>query len=189
MNAAWNLFLDPERQTPSDELQGLMDTPLVVLSNTELKEFPLSLHSRLFIIEVPGLDNKTFSDVFDKKLQDSFRGLQESLGLSQKTNREKLQRRSTKARTMDHDLALSTMQTAMAAVSALKEDIISRNKDTRTRQIQKTMQLLVDHMFVEKLIAGEANHEVAEEEIQALLDLAFSDKMGCQKFEAVEDGD
>jgi hypothetical protein len=71
--SAWNLFLDPERQTSLDGLESLQRIVLFLLSNAEVNDFPLSLRSRLFIIEVPYLDEKTFSDIFDKKLQDSLR--------------------------------------------------------------------------------------------------------------------
>lgn len=69
---------------------------------------------------------------------------------------------------------------AQKTVIPLKQDILRRNKVPGARRVRKNVQFIVDHVLVEKLIAGDAKYEVPDEEVQNLLDLAFSDPMSEQ---------
>jgi hypothetical protein len=72
---------------------------------------------------------------------------------------------------------MRTTRAAMKTASGLRDEILKRNMDPGARGIQRVVQLVLDHVHIEKLLAGDADFEVPQSEVDDLLSLAIKELM------------
>ena len=164
----YNRFFDPEVESSSAGFENLEHIFLFVLSNAKLEEFNPATINRFFIVEAADLNDAQFSDIFDTVQQESKDMLQMSMGLKPPNQGRSQQPLTAKFREMNPLTAEMALEAAVEQVKRIKSEILGSNKDPGAREIQRVTQLLIDHIFVEILLAEDKTHEVSAEEIKAI---------------------
>lgn len=170
---AWKIFLDPDNRDDSAGLEDLSHVMLVVCSNNKKKEFEPGILNRFQVIEVPDLDEDTFSEVFDAALSELM--APRRTDVEEEVSSVKLPVAARKARKMDKGFFQAANTKAEEDCKGLKGEILERNHDPGARTVRRHLRSIFDYVLVEKLLFGDPDYSVPEEEIRELAALALNE--------------
>ncbi|KAH0829999.1 hsp7-like protein [Fonsecaea monophora] len=176
----FRLFFDQDRQVGKHKaLEQLDQVVIIIITNDDPGDFSQAMRGRFVWVVKPALPKDSIRDayqnVLDKTLSQVRRVLMPGDDDDDDDDGDDApeDRAPVPQRTLDPVVAVQTMAAAVDEVRKYEATMVEANTSAGARDIIKATNWLINYIWVEKLLAGDAAYQVPEDQIRGNLKIFF----------------